>query len=182
MKLMIDPEGGEVKLEAGRKIAIGVGTNRWESQGGTSMLSVAFVILHSEKKDVGALHVERFALTESASWKIGKWAGASGYLQRFDVFNDDEVNNVLASGPVMLTLIEDNYGDKERLKVGSFDRYNHSGEMSDAWETLISQGESMWAAVLNKMQSRSSNSGGSYGNSNHASNPVSSTVTDDIPF
>ena len=180
MKLIINPEQTEVKLEAGKKIAIGVGTNRWVSQGGTHMLSVAFVILHSEKKDVGALHVERFALTESASWKISRWAGASGHNKSFDVFEDNDVNNVLACGPLMINLVEDNYGDKERLKVGSFERYVHNGDMSSEWESLVSSGESMWSAVLSKMNSRRSD-GGNYGSNSHAS-PINQSNADDIPF
>jgi len=180
MKLIINPEQTEVKLEAGKKIAIGVGTNRWVSQGGTNMLSVAFVILHSEKKDIGALHVERFALTETAAWKVGRWSGASGYLKAFDVYKDDEVNNVLASGPLVINLVEDNYGDKERLKVGSFERYNHNGNMSEEWENLVSQGESVWSAVLAKMNSRRAESG-SYGSNSHGS-PIAQSNADDIPF
>ena len=171
----IIPEMPRVEPEPGRKIAVAVGKNRYQSQNGTDMLSVAFKFVHSKQQDAGALLVERFALVEKSVWRLARWAGAVGYTSKFNAMSDDDIDELMAKGALVLEGEEETYNNKTRCHVKTFLPYR--GSFKKEWSLVVADGEKQWSEIQESLQARLTGSG-NYGTTSN----IVSTTTDDIPF
>lgn len=173
--MRITPELPDVSAQPGRKIAVGVGCYFRESMSGNRVLRIGFVIVHSKENDAGALLIENFVLTQASAWKLAKWAGATKYTQEFDPENSEDVEKILANGPLILNLVEDEYNGKTGVKVKGFEVFG--GDMRDQWNNLVMQGENKFQEIVERSQNGLT---GNIGSGNSSRNV--STNVDDIPF
>ena len=190
MPLMVDPnkDAGGGGIHPGRKLAQGVGLQRFTARTGTPMLAMGFVVLkdaNPQSDDVGEVFLEMFPITERAVFRIAGWAQAQGWTGQFDAESDDDVEKIMGRGPVVAELKEETYINNNgqqvtRAKVHSFAKYN-SSEEDPAWEALITKGEAAFDRILDAMNlgggsSSRSSSGGSADPGSYSQND------DDIPF
>lgn len=195
MGLMINPEqaektGGGGKFDdrctPGRKLAHAVGMSRWTSKGGTPMVSMGFVVLRDAAEgsdDTGKVFIERFALTDRAAWRIGKWAHAAGHRAAFAAESDDDWERIMARGAIVAELEEDEYNGRTRVQVKEWAAY--SGQDDPGWEAMVTAGEQEWQRIQQRLADARSSGGGSYGSSSGSaySAPASAPgPADDIPF
>jgi hypothetical protein len=175
------PEYRDVR--PGRKLAHAVGMSRWEASTGTQMLSVGFVVLRDAEQggdDTGLIFMERFALTPAASFRIARWAKATGFAGDFYPDDDEAIQRIMARGPVVATLVEDTYKGKTRAQVESFAPY--SGQADPAWDAAVLAGEQEFAAIQQRMADSRSNGGGTSPMPAPQGNGVQARPHDDIPF
>ncbi len=100
------------KLSAGVKTFVPVGARFGSWQSGTKFLEIGHVCIESDKgkEEQGCTYYCRFALSSNSLWRIGRYAASLGYKQVFDPENMDDIQKVLMSGPVKITLVEGDYG------------------------------------------------------------------------
>jgi hypothetical protein len=101
-----------VKLTDGVKTFVAVGARYGHYKSGTKFLEIGHVCIESDKgqQEVGLTYYCRFALSQNALWRIGRYAASIGYKQVFDPEQIDDIQKVLMSGPVQITLNEGEYG------------------------------------------------------------------------
>lgn len=188
MGLMINPEqsesagGGKFddRCTPGRKLSHAVGMSRWTSQGGTPMVSMGFVVLRDAAEgsdDTGKVFIERFALTDRAAWRIGKWAHAAGHRAAFAAESDDDWQRIMARGAIVATLEENEYNGRTRLQVSEWAAF--TGQEDPGWEAMVTAGEQEWQRIQQRIADSRSGSGNGSGYSAPAPAPG---PADDIPF
>jgi uncharacterized membrane protein YgcG len=193
MAFQINPEtdsaGGNASdfCNPGRKLAHAVGLRRWQASTGTPMVTMGFVVLRdgAKKGDEGKVFMERFALTQAAIWRMARWAQASGHTATFDAESDDDLQRVMARGPVVAELEPRTYKGKEKLEVKEWAAY--TGDHDPAWDGLISEGERAFAEIQDRLDQRAQgggqSTGSSYGGGGGSSyGSGSPSAHDDIPF
>jgi len=100
------------KITEGNKTFVPVGARFGSWQSGTRFLEVGHVCIESDKGDteLGCTYYCRFALSQNSLWRIGRYAASLGYKEVFDPESMDDIQKVLMSGPVKITLVEGDYG------------------------------------------------------------------------
>jgi hypothetical protein len=189
-----DSQGPSDFCSPGRKLCAAVGINRWTAGTGTPMLSMGFVVLRDGAKtgDEGKVFVERYPLVQAAAFRIARWAKAQGWSAEFDADSDDDVQRIMARGPVVATLKEDTYKGKKRTEVDPDGWAPYTGDRDPAWDAMIRQGEQDYEQLQQRLANKASQGGngggGSYGNPDHPNAPGngggggSPGPHDDIPF
>ncbi len=172
--MKITPIPPQIDPSAGKKIAYAVGHNSFPGVNGP-VVSIAFTVVHSKEGDVGALHVERFQVTEKSIWRLAALAGAVGYSEAFDPTVDEDLEAVFATGPLVIDLQENTYNGRTRLEIKNFSAWR--GDKSEKWQGIVTGGEARWDSILTKIKARLTQSGGAGTTMSNVT-----TNTDDIPF
>jgi len=187
-----DSQGTSDFCAPGRKLCAAVGIRRWTAGTGTPMLTMGFVVLRdgATTGDEGKVFMERFPLVQTAAFRIARWAKAQGWPTEFDADDDDDLQRIMARGPVVAVLKEDTYKGKTRTEVDPDGWAPYTGDRDPAWDGMISKGELEFEAIQRRMANKagSGNAGsGSNGNPDHPNAPGNGyggapSQHDDIPF
>lgn len=134
---------------AGRKLAHAVGHHRWTARTGTPMMTIGFVVLsdgNAGSADKGKVFTRMFAVTQKAIFFIARWADATGWGSVFNAESDDDIERIMAKGPVVAILEDEEYNGKTFAKVKEFVPY--TGDVDPEWESMITSGEEAYQRIV----------------------------------
>lgn len=187
--MKINPEadaGGnnnQVGCSAGRKLCAAVGMRRWTASTGTPMITMGFVVLRDAAKanDEGKIFMERFPLVQRASFRIARWALASGHRTEFSAESNEDLERIMSRGPLVATLKDTEYNGKKRVEVDVDGWAAFTGEIDPAWDSMIANGEEEFNRIQQRLED-SRSGGGGYSSNNSAPRSAPAPSDDYIPF
>lgn len=184
MSFVIDPNapqqggggGGKRRPEVrpGKKLVWAADIEYGKSNSGNDKIDVRWCVVDDPDggQDVRGLFYDTLTLTARAAWRVQQLAKALGQTAPWDALDAEATWGVLTRRPVWVTLTEETYNGKTRVKVQEFSRFGD--EVNDAMEDTINEAEQWCREGKAK---RAANGGG-----RPATTQGAAPQDEDIPF
>jgi hypothetical protein len=151
MSFMVDPSapatgggGGKRRpdVRPGRKLVWCADIEYGKSNAGNDKIDTRWCVVDDPEgsgADVRGLFYDTLTLTQRAAWRVQQLAKALGQTAPWDALDGEATWSVLTRRPVWVTLAEETYNGKTRVKVQEFALFG--GEVTEAMEDTINEAE-----------------------------------------
>jgi len=171
MAFMVDPNapttgggGGKRRPEVrpGKKLVWCADIEYGKSNAGNDKIDTRWCVVDDPEggSDVRGLFYDTLTLSDRAAWRVQQLAKALGQTAPWDAMDFEATWGVLTRRPVWVTLVNDTYNGKTRVKVQEFSLYG--GEVTDAMEDIINEAE-QWCREGKKKRAASGGGGAAGG-------------------
>jgi hypothetical protein len=169
MSFMVDPSapatgggGGKRRpdVRPGRKLVWCADIEYGKSNAGNDKIDTRWCVVDDPEgsgADVRGLFYDTLTLTQRAAWRVQQLAKALGQTAPWDALDGEATWSVLTRRPVWVTLAEETYNGKTRVKVQEFGFYG--GEVTEAMEDTINDAEKWCREGKNKRAAAGGGSG-----------------------
>ena len=184
---LADDSNDILRCTAGPRVLVGVGIEYFIING-KDVVDVRFVSVG--KEEPGHIHTETFWLNAASHWRLAKFAVSIGWTEPFDPDEKEELEQVVAHGPLRGTITVQEVNGYDRSKIERFSRVTIDRDpttktaiFSPQQEKLIRKAEEQWAGY---MRWRADNPRQTSGSSSNKPIPkrasADESFDDEVPF